>query len=48
VQQLVLALIMTNGAINPESRLLCDGLIKLDRNLLTLKFLYYEKIKKNI
>jgi len=26
----------------------CDGLIKLDRNLLTLKFLNHEKIKKNI
>jgi len=28
--------------------LLCDGLEKLDRNLLTLKFLSHEKVKKNI
>jgi hypothetical protein len=25
-----------------------DGLKKLDRNLITLKFLSYEKVKKNI
>jgi len=26
----------------------CDGLEKLDRNLITLKFLSYEKVKKNL
>lgn len=26
----------------------CDGLEKLDRNFVTLKFLSYEKIKKNL
>jgi len=27
---------------------ICDGLKKLDRNLITLKFLSHEKVKKNI
>jgi hypothetical protein len=31
-----------------ETTITCDGLIILDRNLLTLKFLNHEKIKKNI
>jgi|ADurb_Met_03_Slu_FD_contig_123_5259_length_240_multi_6_in_2_out_0_1 hypothetical protein len=41
--------LVVSGAARPGShRGPCDGLEKPDRNLLALKFLSHEKVKKNI